>query len=84
MRFTTLGRGGLQDDNGTEGLVLNKPGDVAIRAGYTDVVISYDGETLSVKAYYVDDTTNVWDSFELTDTEIYNWHIDDLDNPDSE
>lgn len=84
MRFTTLGRGGLQDDHGTEGLVLNKPGDVAIRAGYTDVVLSYDGETLSVKAYYAGDTNHVWDSFEHTDTEIYNWYTDDWNKPDTD
>jgi hypothetical protein len=84
MRFTTLGRGGLQDDHGTEGLVLTKPGDVAIRAGETDIVISYDGETLSVKSYYVGDLGHVWDSFEHTDTEIWSWYNDDWNKPDTD
>jgi hypothetical protein len=50
MRYVALGRGGLADDNGTEGFTLTQPGWFAIRVGVMDIVLNYDGKNTTVLA----------------------------------
>lgn len=79
MKFATLARSSLLDDNGTEGYQLRR-GTTAIRAGANDILINYDGENLDLKIYAAGDLQNVWEHIETTDSEMVAWR-DDEENP---
>jgi hypothetical protein len=75
MRFTTVSRGGVTDNRGIEGFVLDGEGDFAIRVGESDIIISYRNQEVLVRAYSIGDLTYIWDSFEYTDLEIMGWAL---------
>ena len=76
MKFVPLARGGVVDDYGTEGCEFRNDGDVAIRAGETDIIISYRAGMLSIKTYAVGDLENVWEHIYMTDTQMAKWRED--------